>query len=188
MTISAFFVGDIAARLALYGALKPRGARQFFEGWLNRVDFSATVLDVVIWSINVEERATGASQSARGARLVRFLRVGRAITRVGRAAAASARVAKNVLLKKSEDELRRLDGVLLTADEVTITAPAPSEALVADRAGKESEIPNFKGSSLGRFPLVLAEFWTSDHLVERPRSVDDFSGTRARGTLTLKRT
>ena len=132
LTISAFFVGDIAARLALYGALKPRGARQFFEGWLNRIDFAATVLDVVIWSINFEERATGASQSARGARLVRFLRVSRAITRVGRAAAASARVAKNVLLKKSEDELRRLDGVLLTADEVTITAPAPSEALVAD--------------------------------------------------------
>jgi len=56
------------------------------------------------------------------------------------------------------------------------------------RAGKECEIPNFKGSSLGRFPLVSADFWTSDHLLERPRSVDDFSGTRARGTLTLKRT
>ncbi|EGB02658.1 hypothetical protein AURANDRAFT_35023, partial [Aureococcus anophagefferens] len=35
------------------------------------------------------------------------------------------------------------------------------------RAGKESEIPNFKGSSLGRFPLVLANSWTSDHLLER---------------------
>ena len=56
------------------------------------------------------------------------------------------------------------------------------------RAGKESEIPNFKGSYLGRFPLVSADFWTSDHLLERPRSVDAFSGTRARGTLTLKRT
>ena len=55
-------------------------------------------------------------------------------------------------------------------------------------AGKESEIPNFKGSYLGRFPLVLADFWTSDHLSERSRSVDAFSGTRARGTLMLKRT
>ena len=55
------------------------------------------------------------------------------------------------------------------------------------RAAKESEIPNFKGSFLGRFPLVSADLWTSDHLSERPRSVGAFSGTRARGTLTLKR-
>ena len=54
-------------------------------------------------------------------------------------------------------------------------------------AAQESDIPNFKGSDLGRFPLVLADFWTSDHLSERSRSVDAFSGTRARGTLTLKR-
>ena len=58
---------------------------------------------------------------------------------------------------------------------------------VEDRAAKESDIPNFKGSFLGRFPLVLADFWTSDRLSERSRSVDAFSGTRARGTLTLKR-
>ena len=54
-------------------------------------------------------------------------------------------------------------------------------------AGQESEIPNFKASYLGRFPLVLADFWTSDHLLERSRSVDAFSGARARETLTLKR-
>ena len=54
-------------------------------------------------------------------------------------------------------------------------------------AAQESEIPNFKGSYLGRFPLVSADFWTSDRLSERPRSVGAFSGTRARGTLTLKR-
>ena len=54
-------------------------------------------------------------------------------------------------------------------------------------AAQESEIPNFKGSFLGRLPLVSADFWTSDHLSERSRSVDAFSGTRARGTLTLKR-
>jgi trehalose 6-phosphate synthase/phosphatase len=59
--------------------------------------------------------------------------------------------------------------------------------LVEVRAGQESEIPNFKGSSLGRFPLVSADFWTSDHLSERSRSVGAVSGTRARGTLTLKR-
>ncbi|KAH8079492.1 hypothetical protein JL720_9233 [Aureococcus anophagefferens] len=29
---------------------------------------------------------------------------------------------------------------------------------------KESDIPNFKGSDLGRFPLVSADSWTSDHL------------------------
>jgi hypothetical protein len=55
------------------------------------------------------------------------------------------------------------------------------------RAAKESEIPNFKGSFLGRFSLVLADFWTSDHLSERPRSVGAFVGTRARGTRKLKR-
>ena len=60
-------------------------------------------------------------------------------------------------------------------------------AEVAARAAKESEIPNFKGSYLGRFPLVAADFWTSDHLSERSRSVDVFFVTRARGTLTLKR-
>ena len=55
------------------------------------------------------------------------------------------------------------------------------------RAAQESEIPNFKGSYLGRFPLVLADFWTSDHLSERSRSVGAVSETRTRGTLTLKR-
>ena len=38
-----------------------------------------------------------------------------------------------------------------------------------DRAGKGCEIPNFKGSYLGRFPLVLADFSTSYHLSERSR-------------------
>ena len=63
----------------------------------------------------------------------------------------------------------------------------PDGDAVADRAGQESEIPNFKASYLGRFPLVSADFWTSDHLSERYRSVNAFPGTRARGTLTLKR-
>ena len=64
-------------------------------------------------------------------------------------------------------------------------AAAAREVLSGARKGRD--MPNFKGSSLGRFPLVSADFWTSDHLSERPRSVDAFSGTRARGTLTLKR-
>ena len=58
---------------------------------------------------------------------------------------------------------------------------------VASRAGKGCENPNFKGSYLGRSPLVSADFWTSDHLSERFRSVNVVSGTRARGTPTLKR-
>merc|ERR1711938_377123 len=45
----------------------------------------------------------------------------------------------------------------------------PRGAAVGARAGKGCEIPNFKGSYLGRFPLVLADFWTSDHLSERSR-------------------
>ena len=66
-------------------------------------------------------------------------------------------------------------------------ADRDASAGASTRAAKGCEIPNFKGSSLGRFPLVLADFWTSDHLSERSRSVDAFSGTRARETLTLKR-
>ena len=81
-----------------------------------------------------------------------------------------------------------------TVVEALVEAGGDVELRAADgtppvlaRAAKESEIPNFKGSYLGRFPLVLADFWTSDHLSERSRSVDAVSGTRARGTLTLKR-
>ena len=74
------------------------------------------------------------------------------------------------------------------AAEVCASGVAKCEwQLAAARAGQESEIPNFKASYLGRFPLASADFWTSDHLSERSRSVDAFFGTRARGTLTLKR-
>ena len=37
-------------------------------------------------------------------------------------------------------------------------------------AGRGCENPNFKGSNLGRFPLVSADFWTSEHLSERSRT------------------
>ena len=67
------------------------------------------------------------------------------------------------------------------------TGDPDSTHLAGRGAAKESEIPNFKASYLGRFPLVSADFWTSDHLSERSRSVGAVSETRARGTLTLKR-
>ena len=56
-----------------------------------------------------------------------------------------------------------------------------------EKRGNIEGCDNFKGSSLGRVPLVSADSWTSDHLSERSRSVGAFPGTRARGTLTLKR-
>ena len=70
---------------------------------------------------------------------------------------------------------------------VAPAAPGGDAYAAAVGAGQESEIPNFKASYLGRFPLVLADFWTSDHLSGRSCSVDAFSGARARETLTLKR-
>ena len=78
-------------------------------------------------------------------------------------------------------------GYNLNAHDLVACGLATHFVAAKSRAAQESEIPNFKGSYLGRFPLVLAGFWTSDHLLERSRSVDAFSGTRARGTLTLKR-
>ena len=63
------------------------------------------------------------------------------------------------------------------------SSSAASTRWVCTRAAKESEIPNFKGSYLGRFPLVSADFWTSDRLSERSRSVDAFlRNARARNT------
>ena len=85
----------------------------------------------------------------------------------------------------------RLDSrvtIALRSGEPSPFASKPPSGKATPAAGQESEIPNFKGSYLGRLPLVSADFWTSDHLWERFRSVDAFPGTRARGTLTLKRT
>ena len=77
------------------------------------------------------------------------------------------------------EEYLVLSGAFCDTNFEDVRAPA--------RAAQESEIPNFKGSDLGHFPFVSADFWTSDHLSERSRRVDAFSGSRARGTLTLKR-
>ena len=43
-------------------------------------------------------------------------------------------------------------------------------ANVVTGAAKGCENPNFKGSYFGRFPLVSADFSTSDHLSERSRT------------------
>ena len=51
------------------------------------------------------------------------------------------------------------------------------------RSWPTSKAPSY----LGRFPLVSADSWTSDHLSERSRSVHAVPGTRARETSTLKR-
>ena len=88
--------------------------------------------------------------------------------------------------------LRHMTVTLENVRELYDAAFAPKDVDMtldeaATRAGKGCEIPNFKGSYLGRFPLVLADFWTSDHLSERSRPRTSFFGTRARGTATLKR-
>ena len=101
--------------------------------------------------------------------------------------AAAAKVTLRMLLGMrsgvADFDVEAFDAEVLAAGDAV---HAPDE-FVAYGASKESELPNVKGSDLGRFPLVLADFWTSDHLSERSRRVDAFCGTRARGTLTLKR-
>ncbi|KAH8063570.1 hypothetical protein JL722_2750 [Aureococcus anophagefferens] len=49
-----------------------------------------------------------------------------------------------------------------------LEAEGRADVAVADGAGKGRELPNF--SSLGRVPLVSADFGTSDHLLERSRT------------------
>ena len=58
----------------------------------------------------------------------------------------------------------------------------------AERGPEREKSANFRGSALGRCPLVSADFSTSGDLSGRSRSGDAFFGTRARGTLTLTRT
>ena len=78
-----------------------------------------------------------------------------------------------------------MPGVLCALDMLFIADVALNCVTgVQDGAGKGRDVPSFHGSSLGRLLPVSADFWTSDHPSERSRSVDAFSGTRARGTLT----
>ena len=65
--------------------------------------------------------------------------------------------------------------------------PAPSKAEVADVDVAVAAVAvehlgrkRVRGSSLGRFPLVSANFWAGDHLSERSRSVDASFLIRAR--------
>jgi len=101
---------------------------------------------------------------------------------------ATGRVARKMPLPGGRTGLIGTRDDVVLAFEHYLKGRKDCDVTVKHGAGQESEIPNFKGSSLGRVPLVSADFWTSDHLLQRSRSVDAFSGTRARGTLTLKRT
>ena len=85
------------------------------------------------------------------------------------------------------EQLREFEASLeaLTAGDMTLVSDLNSVQLAIQGAIREAF--NRAGQDLSRFPLVLADFWTSDHLSERSRSVDAFLGTRARGTLTFKR-
>ena len=94
------------------------------------------------------------------------------------------RMSREIASRASGDDIKKLKSIFQTKVDGLMD---DCSELVRDGAAKESEIPNFKGSDLGRCPLVSADFWTSDHLSERSRSVDAFSGARARGTPTLKR-
>ena len=64
------------------------------------------------------------------------------------------------------EDSKSMDGV---PEGVVFRLQALQSLRAEGRAGKGCEIPNFKGSYLGRFPLVLADFGTSDHLSERSR-------------------
>ena len=102
------------------------------------------------------------------------------------AAGAGAAAAAAALLRAGADATK-VDAAGGTALRSAVDRGHEPCARALLGAGQESDIPNFKASYLGHFPLVSADFWTSDHLSERSRSVDAFSGTRARGTLMLKR-
>ncbi|KAH8073165.1 hypothetical protein JL721_3148 [Aureococcus anophagefferens] len=117
------------------------------------------------------------------ARALKKTSAGRALAKVARAAGLAALRASST--KRAPPgpgslavDLSDVDGAFAIFEKqgvVTAEHVLP-ESLVAARAAKESEIPNFKGSYLGRFPLVSADFWTSDHLSKRSRSVAALRG------------
>ena len=93
----------------------------------------------------------------------------------GRAPGHNAAVPRMALLRSAElAAWRQLRDTPQPAARREYVEAVEAVERVGPRAGKASEIRNFKGS------LVSADLWTSDHLLERSR-------TRARGTLTLKR-
>ena len=121
----------------------------------------------------VADRRAARAERSRLARLHRARARDAAARREGRAAAA-AEAAQTAPAAAARDDprLERYARML----KMHVPYGAVRAKMEADgRAAKESEIPNFKGSDLGRFPLVSVDFWTSDHLSERSRSVDVFS-------------
>ena len=69
--------------------------------------------------------------------------------------------------------LRAVDVMAASPGDIGVLFSTVSAVAIVG-AGKECEMTNFKGSHLGRFPLVSAAFWTGDHLSERSRRVDAF--------------
>ena len=80
---------------------------------------------------------------------------------------------------------KETQAAMAAVDDLLAANTATIQALAG--AGRERGLPNVTGSDLGRVPLVSADVWTGDELSERPRSAHAVSGTRARGTLKLKR-
>jgi len=157
LIVSVVFVAEILVRLRCYSVLRPRGARQFFESALNNIDVTATALDVAIWLIIGAGDASGVANGARGARLVRFLRVSRGIVRVGRVASSSVRVGRALMRRGLVSNLRFLDGVELTAARITIVGPAAAEADVDDWFEAGPEKRDFISSSVSRSSHVFEE-------------------------------
>ena len=85
-------------------------------------------------------------------------------------------IASTILRKDFEARGLDMDYVLYTDTDVLFARDWPAR----DGAGKGCDIPKFKGSYLGRFPLVSADFWTSDRLSERSRTLYFFRDARAR--------
>ena len=99
-----------------------------------------------------------------------------------RRAAAAAAADARLLLEEEEAKRRAAEIEALEAkyESERLAAEEKHKTMRAARAGKRRRPSR-------PFPLVSADSWTSDHLSERSRRVDAFYGTRARGTLTLKR-
>ena len=96
----------------------------------------------------------------------------------GAAPAFAALGVKNLRADLRSQDRLRVDGAgdVAAALEGGRWAGRRERLFVARRVGlgaaRESDAPDFKGSDLGRVPLVSADFWTSGRLSERSRSLD----------------
>jgi len=171
VTLTAF-LGLFAIEIALLSLKEPGYWGSVFMAF-DVLGAASIVLDVP-WlqggrgsPLMESSSARGTTRTARAVRLIRFMRFVRLV-----------RMAKLMKFLDCFSDAKEEDAS--EAAQVDAGGSAPGQH-------KRADIPNFKGSYLGRFPLVSADFWTSDHLSERSRSVDAFFGTRVRETLTLKR-